>query len=88
MTESINLRDNIASALLNASNIVLRASGVQRIGTPAVQVILAGWFGAQREGLAFSVDGASSAFTAAFVDLGLGASPVLTRSAVPDQGAS
>lgn len=66
------LRDGLLK--LRGAPLTLDASGVQRISTPVVQVLMAAARSWARDGLAFQVGSASPAFSAARRVLGLSAS--------------
>jgi anti-anti-sigma regulatory factor len=65
------LKETFAEMLLTRTDIIVDGAQVVRIGTPAVQVILAAAQTLKSEGRAFVLKQPSNALRSAFVDLGL-----------------
>lgn len=70
LTEAHNLRDNMIR-LCGEPGILLDASGVERMSTPCVQVLLAAGRAAEVSRKSFKIVKASDVFRAAIADLGL-----------------
>jgi len=71
LTAALTLKETFAEMLLSRTDIIVDGAQVVRIGTPAVQVILAAAQALKSEGRAFVLKQPSNAFRSAFVDLGL-----------------
>jgi chemotaxis protein CheX len=72
LVAAMRLREQTSEAIARSTSVVIDASAVERITTPCVQVLVAAARTAAAEGRTFTVGGASGAFEAAFLDLGLG----------------
>ena len=70
LTEAQNLRDSMIRASAEHS-IVLDASGVERMSTPCIQVLLAAGRAAEISRKPFKIVNASDVFRSAIDDLGL-----------------
>jgi chemotaxis protein CheX len=70
LTQAQNLRDSMIR-LSGEHGVLLDASGVERMSTPCVQVLLAAGRGAEISGKSFKIVRASDAFRTAIADLGL-----------------
>ncbi len=66
------LREQLVAALADQTTVSIDASKVERIGTPAVQVLLAAGRALSADGRNLLIGDASETFRAAFSDLGLG----------------
>ena len=71
LTSAQALKETFTEALLSRADIIVDGAQVVRIGTPAVQVILATAQALKNEGRAFILKQPSNALHSAFVDLGL-----------------
>lgn len=71
MSETITFRDDLMRALAEGRPVRVDAGTVNRVGTPAIQVMLAGFRSAQAEGVSFVLAAASEVVRSAFEDLGL-----------------
>ncbi len=69
------LKETLVEALAGEGPVALDAAGVERLSTPAIQVILAAGEHSVACGRPLSIRNATAAFKAAFEDLGL--SPLL-----------
>jgi anti-anti-sigma regulatory factor len=65
------LRESLAAAIAEQNAIHIDAGKVERVGTPAVQVILAAGRDLSAENRTFVITKASDVFRSAFRDLGL-----------------
>ncbi|CCD97514.1 STAS domain-containing protein [Bradyrhizobium sp. STM 3809] len=70
LTQAGKLRDEMIQ-LANAGDVLLDASGVERMSTPCVQILLAAGRGAQAASRSFRIVQASELFRTAIADLGL-----------------
>ncbi|CCD96264.1 conserved hypothetical protein; putative Sulphate transporter/antisigma-factor antagonist STAS [Bradyrhizobium sp. ORS 375] len=70
LTQAAQLRDEMIQ-LANAGDILLDASGVERMSTPCVQILLAAGRGARAANRSFRIMQASELFRTAIADLGL-----------------
>lgn len=70
---AIQLRKSLMEELSEAESILLDAEEVERLGTPAVQVLLSAAVTLKAEGRALRIGNATEAVQGAFHDLGLGA---------------
>ncbi len=66
-----DLRELLATTLSETGTIVINAENVERIGTPAVQVILAAGKELSNENRSIVISKSSETFQSAFADLGL-----------------
>ncbi|MGJ4891869.1 STAS domain-containing protein [Bradyrhizobium sp. HKCCYLRH3099] len=71
LTQASQLRDEMVR-LASAGDIVLDASGVERMSTPCVQILLAAARGAGAAHKSFKITQASELFRTAVTELGLG----------------
>jgi anti-anti-sigma regulatory factor len=67
------LKESLTDAMLAGSDVVVSGASVERVGTPAVQVLLAAARTLASEGRRFSLLESSEALDAAFEELGLAA---------------
>ncbi len=70
LTQAVQLRDEMIR-LVNAGDVALDASGVERMSTPCVQILLAAGRGARAANRSFKITQASELFKTAIADLGL-----------------
>ncbi|WP_428645138.1 STAS domain-containing protein [Roseibium sp.] len=66
-----HLRERLATAIAEQNTVSIDASQVERIGTPAVQVLLAASRALAAEDRPLVIQKASEPFRSAFADLGL-----------------
>ncbi len=66
------LKDELASAFAARDGVILNATAVERVGTPAIQLLLAAGKEFSADEQPFSLRAPSPALIAAFDDLGLG----------------
>lgn len=67
------LKEELLSALTATSAVTVEAADVERVGTPALQLLLAAARDVLQGGRAFTLQAPSEALMLAFDDLGLGA---------------
>ncbi|GLH81196.1 hypothetical protein SSBR45G_61050 [Bradyrhizobium sp. SSBR45G] len=70
LTQATQLREEMIR-IVNAGSVVLDASGVERMSTPCVQILLAAARGARAANKSFKIKQASELFRTAIADLGL-----------------
>ncbi|MGJ5179360.1 STAS domain-containing protein [Bradyrhizobium oligotrophicum] len=70
LTQAAHLRDEMVR-IAGRGGIVLDASGVERMSTPCVQILLAAARGAQAANKPFKITQASELFLTALAELGL-----------------
>jgi len=71
MNETLVLREEISRSMAACRAIAVDAGAVARVGTPALQVLLAGYLSSRAEGISFRIASASDALRSAFEDVGL-----------------
>lgn len=67
-----NLKEELLSALTATSGVTIEAADVERVGTPALQLLLAAARDVLQGGRPFTLHAPSEALMLAFDDLGLG----------------
>ncbi len=65
------LKEELTSAATSANSLIVDGSNVERVGTPAIQLILAAAKAFSGEGRQFTLEAPSQPLSAAFDDLGL-----------------
>ena len=66
------LKEELEAAVMSANAVRIDGSGVERVGTPAVQLLLAAAKAFSSEGHSFALEASSQELSSALDDLGLG----------------